>query len=157
MGSVVIDERLQAELAQAANRCGCELLDVQFGAGVLRLILDREGGVTLEDCETVSRDVSALLDVEDFGAGRYTLEVSSPGLDRPLYGPRDYERFAGSRVRVTFDDEGSGKRTVVGRLERFDRLEDDADAVTLSETDVGTEELVIPYPRIRAARLEPDL
>ncbi len=105
------------ELAEIAAAQGCELLQVEFQAGTLRLILDREEGVRLEDCETVSKLASALLDVRNFGPGRYTLEVSSPGLDRQLYGPRDFARFVGRRVRVRFVDPATGKRaTVVGRL-----------------------------------------
>jgi len=79
-----IDPELGAELAGIAAAQGCELLQVEFQAGTLRLILDREGGVRLEDCETVSKLASAFLDVRNFGPGRYTLEVSSPGLDRQL-------------------------------------------------------------------------
>ncbi len=116
-----IDPELGAELAEVAAAQGCELLQVEFQAGTMRLILDREGGVRLEDCETVSKLASALLDVRDFGHGRYTLEVSSPGLDRQLYGPRDFARFVGRRARVRFVDPASGKRaTVVGRLASFD-------------------------------------
>lgn len=115
-----IDPELGAELAEIAAAQGCELLQVEFQAGTLRLILDREGGVRLEDCETVSKLTSAVLDVRDFGHSRYTLEVSSPGLDRQLYGPRDFARFVGRRVRVRFLDPATGKRaTVVGRLAAF--------------------------------------
>jgi ribosome maturation factor RimP len=112
-----IDPELALELAAIAAANGSELLKAEFQGGVLRLILDREGGVRLEDCEVVSKQASALLDVAGFGRGRYTLEVSSPGLDRELYGPSDYVRFAGSRVRVRIVDPASGKRaTVVGKL-----------------------------------------
>ena len=116
-----IDPELGAELAGIAGAQGCELLQVEYQAGTLRLILDREGGVRLEDCETVSKLASAVLDVRDFGHGRYTLEVSSPGLDRQLYGPRDFARFVGRRARVRFLDPATGRRaTVVGRLVAFD-------------------------------------
>ena len=78
--------------------------------------------MTLADCEHVSRQVSALLDVLDFGTGRYVLEVSSPGLDRQLYKPRDYDRFAGRLARVTFQDPETGKKkTVVARLQGLRR------------------------------------
>lgn len=128
-----IDPELGAELAEIAAAQGCELLQVEFQAGTLRLILDREGGVRLEDCETVSKLSSALLDVRNFGPGRYTLEVSSPGLDRELYGPRDFARFVGRRARVRFVDPETGKRaTVQGRLSAFD---DVAGEVELVEID----------------------
>ncbi|HRU10899.1 MAG TPA: ribosome maturation factor RimP, partial [Thermoanaerobaculia bacterium] len=114
-----IDAELVAELESLAAASGCELVHCEFKGGVLRLFIDRPDGVTLEDCEHVSRQASALLDVADFGSSRYTLEVSSPGLDRQLYRPRDYQRFAGRRVRVTYRPEAAEarKRTVVGRLE----------------------------------------
>lgn len=128
-----IDPEIGAELAEIAAAQGCELLQVEFQAGTLRLILDREGGVRLEDCETVSKLTSALLDVRDFGHGRYTLEVSSPGLDRQLYGPRDFARFVGRLARVRFLDPETGKRaTVVGRLASFDEA---AGEVELSEVE----------------------
>jgi ribosome maturation factor RimP len=108
---------LVAELEEVAAARGCELVHAEFGGGVLRLVLDRPDGVGLDDCEAVSKEASALLDVAGFGRGRYTLEVSSPGLDRPFYRPADYQRFLGRRVRVRFRDPSTGKRaTVVGRL-----------------------------------------
>jgi ribosome maturation factor RimP len=94
------------EMGAIAAEKGCRLLAVeQAGAGrfsVLRLVLERSTGepVTLEDCESVSREVSALLDASDEIAHRYTLEVSSAGLDRRLYSLEDAARFAGRRVRV---------------------------------------------------------
>src|SRR5689334_21983574 len=91
------------QFESVASSAGCDLLHAEIKGGVMRLILDRpEGGVTLTDCEHVSKQVSHLLDVLDFGSGRYVLEVSSPGLDRQLYRPADYERFAGRLARVTF-------------------------------------------------------
>ena len=132
-----IDPEIGAELAEIAAAQGCELLQVEFQAGTLRLILDREGGVRLEDCETVSKLASAFLDVRDFGSGRYTLEVSSPGLDRQLYGPRDFARFVGSRARVRFVDPASGKRaTVVGRLASFDEAAGEVEIVEIESRPV---------------------
>lgn len=147
-----VHEELRRELAAVAQSQGCELLHVEFKGGVLRIFLDREeGGVTLADCETVSKQASALLDVVDFGAGRYTLEVSSPGLDRRLYSARDYERFAGHGVRVTYrTPDTDAKRTVVGRLLAY-RPE------AGGEIDVAEQEkretLTIPLDRIQMARL----
>jgi ribosome maturation factor RimP len=115
-----LDPELRAELASIAEARGCELLHAEFKSGTLRLILDRPEGVGLEDCEAVSKQASAVLDVADFGRGRYTLEVSSPGLDRELYGPRDFERFVGRRVRVRYlDPETRNRVTVVARLAAF--------------------------------------
>src|SRR5690349_9446948 len=88
---------LTPELEQIATAAGCELLHVELKGGILRLVLDKpDGGVNLEDCQHVSKQASALLDVLDFGKSRYVLEVTSPGPDRQLYRPRDYERFPAS-------------------------------------------------------------
>ncbi len=145
---------LLAELEQIAAAAGCQLEHAEWKGGVLRLVLDRpEGGVSLGDCETVSKQVSALLDVADFGKNRYTLEVTSPGLDRQLYRPRDYARFTGRLARVTIRASATGgKRTVVGRLEAF---EPERDEVTLA-TAAG-ERLLFHLHDIETARLEPEL
>ncbi|MCP4657609.1 MAG: ribosome maturation factor [bacterium] len=130
MAHTAIDGELRTEFAAVARQVGCELVHAEFRGGTLRVFLDRPEGVTLDDCATVSKELSAVLDVADFGKGRYTLEVSSPGLDRRLYGPGDYERFCGRLVRVTYLEQHSGttdsdaagsrtRRTIVGRLEEF--------------------------------------
>jgi len=149
-----IDPELERELAAIAASQGTELLKAEYQGGALRLILDREGGVRLEDCELVSKLASAFLDVADFGRGRYTLEVSSPGLDRELYGPRDYARFSGSKVRVRFVDPESGKRaTLVGRLAEYRQ---DAGEIRLTELDHGSKnaERTIRLADIQLAKLE---
>jgi len=101
-----LSEKTTLEIEKIAQEKGCRLLAVETaGAGrftVLRLVLERSGGepVTVEDCELVSRDASAVLDASDEIAHRYTLEVSSAGLDRKLYSLEDAQRFVGHRVRV---------------------------------------------------------
>ena len=112
-----IDESLRAELAAVAASAGCELVHAEFVGRVLRLMIDRADGVSHEHCSSVSRQASALLDVVDFGAGRYTLEVTSPGLDRPPFTADDYERFAGKLARITVQPAGGKKKTVVVRLQ----------------------------------------
>ncbi len=152
------NEKLTAQLRQdlqaVAARTGCELLEVDFKGGVLRVVLDREEGVTLQDCTTVSRELSALLDVEDFGARRYTLEVSSPGLDRRLYGLKDYERFAGSLARITWKNE-AGKRTDLIRLEGV--AGDEGEPSIVGTGAESSQPIRIPFACIQAARLEPEL
>lgn len=157
MPKSAIEPELERELAAIAAAQGCELLKAEYQGGVLRLILDREnGGVRLEDCELVSKQASALLDVADFGRGRYTLEVSSPGLDRELYGPRDYARFSGSRVRVRFVDPETGKRaTLVGRLAEFSG-DDDAIRLIEIESGIAGAEKRIRLTDIQLAKLEID-
>jgi ribosome maturation factor RimP len=135
---------------------GMELVDVEFARagrdGVLRLFIDKEGGVALDDCADVSRELSAILDVEDVIPGHYSLEVSSPGLDRPLKKPADYERFVGRLVKVrTFeglpDDAGNKRKTFIGQLLG---LVDGNVAMKLSEGQSAS----IPLEKIAKANLE---
>jgi ribosome maturation factor RimP len=149
----VVDDDLERELAAVAEGAGCELAHAEFKGGVLRLFIDRAEGVTLADCENVSRQVSALLDVLDFGPGRYLLEVSSPGLDRQLYRARDYERFVGRKVRVTWFA-GGDKRTVVGRLEAFDPAGGGTATVAEEGQGAAAASHDIPLADIAVARLE---
>jgi ribosome maturation factor RimP len=153
MSQTELTEEIRSELAAIAESAGCELLDCQFRGGVLRLVVDRSGGVTLEDCQSVSRQTSALLDVVDFGLGRYTLEVSSPGLDRQFYRESDFERFCGEKIRVTWHDpEMPHKRTDIGTLVEYsaDRGE------ILLTVSPGDETFQIPLKHIQLARLEPE-
>lgn len=155
---------LRPELEQIAAASGCELVHVELKGGVLRLILDRpEGGVNLADCELVSKQASAYLDVADFGKSRYVLEVSSPGLDRQLYKTADVERFLGKLARVSFTDPASGgtgaKKTVVGRLQELQRDENtpDDEALVVLVDDKSGERTEVLWKDIRTARLEIEL
>jgi ribosome maturation factor RimP len=157
MGMTVstIAQELHRELAAAAERSGCELLDVERLGKTLRLVVDRPEGVTLGDCETVSRQASAVLDVAEYGQMSYVLEVSSPGLDRKLYGPHDYQRFLGRQIRITWREPGpERKRTVVGRLDRFEPSGAGAVSVFAEET---SEQLEIALPSVEVARLMPEV
>jgi ribosome maturation factor RimP len=87
---------------------------------MLRVFIDKAEGVTHEDCENVSRELSTILDVEDPIKGSYVLEVSSPGLDRKLRGPADYERFRGSLLKLQTLEPINGIRNYEGRLQNFD-------------------------------------
>ena len=102
-----------------------ELVDCEYKregrAMVLRLFIDREGGITLEDCAAVSRELSEILDVEDFIQDDYSLEVSSPGLNRPLKKAADFQRYQGRLIKVkTFDllpdDAGNPRKTFLGEI-----------------------------------------
>ena len=151
---------IQPELEQIAEAAGCELVHVETKGGVLRLFIDKLEGVSLADCEHVSKLASAWLDVMDFGQGRYVLEVSSPGLDRQLYKARDYARFVGHKVRVTVEDpETRKKKTVVGRLEAFDLAEGapEGDARVAVAVEPKGERLEVSLKDIRVARLEVEL
>ncbi len=97
-----------------------ELVHVEFhpkgAASVLRIYIDKPGGVNLADCQKVSRQVGVFLDVEDLIPHQYTLEVSSPGIERPLFKRADYERFAGQEVRVEAAEKIEQRRNFTGRL-----------------------------------------
>lgn len=156
-----IGPELWDELESIVEHGGLELVHAALKGGVFRLTIDRPdtpGGVTLADCEHVSKQVSALLDVLDFGRERYVLEVSSPGLDRQLYRPKDYQRFVGSKVKVTFHEpDGGKKRTVVGRLEEFRPAGPAGAEGEITVTTEGGERLDLPLPTIQVARLEIEL
>ncbi len=158
MATNKISAELEAEIAAVAASAGCELLRLSFQRNLLQIFLDKldEGGVTLEDCQTVSKQVSALLDLAEFGSGRYHLQVSSPGLDRELFRPQDYERFQGSLVRVTFFEGGerSGKQTIIGRLTAFDAGE--GGKITVTEA-ADQDPRIIPLRDVGKARLEVEL
>jgi ribosome maturation factor RimP len=151
--------RLRAAAARIAASYGLEIFDLQFRresiGWVLRVILDRSSGgtddvVTIDDCRHVSEDLSALLDVEDdLTAGidrRYTLEVSSPGLDRPLRGEADYRRFVGRLAKIVTSQPVDGQSHFAGRLSGVD------DGVVLVAEGNRTHR--VPFAAISRARLE---
>ena len=120
-------EQVRAVAARVAASHGLDLFDVQFrreaSGMVLRVQIDRPGpastaedSVSVEDCAAVSRDLSAVLDVEDVVPAAYTLEVSSPGLDRPLRSADDYRRFAGRRAKLVMREAVDGQTFFKGRL-----------------------------------------
>lgn len=115
-----IVERVRSLAVPILADRGLELVDVEFrreGRGwTLRLFMDRAGGVTLDDCQRVSQELGDHLDVADIIPHAYTLEVSSPGLDRPLTRDADFLRFAGKAARITTRDAIQGQRNFRGRL-----------------------------------------
>lgn len=119
-----LSEQITQEIEAIVTAEGLELVHTEYrpqGRGyVLRIDIDKDGGVTVEDCELISRQVSTMLDAEDFGAARYTLEVSSPGLDRKFYRVSDYEKFMNHLVRVQTTEAIRGLHVIVGRLTSFD-------------------------------------
>jgi ribosome maturation factor RimP len=118
-------EKVQAITERVASSLGLEVVEVELRGGgkarMLRIFIDKPQGVTHEDCASLSREVSTILDVEDaVGSGSYVLEVSSPGLDRKLFRAADFERFQGSRVKLTTRMPVNGNRHFEGRLEHFE-------------------------------------
>jgi len=116
--------------------------------GVLRLYIDKANGVNIDDCTEVSRQISALIDVEDPVRGKFNLEVSSPGMDRPLRKLRDFQRFTGSLVSLKTAVPMDGQRNFKGKLLQA------TEEVVVIETD--TEEISIPMRSIDKARIVPE-
>jgi len=143
---------LRSMLEPGVRALGFELVEVEYtGAGggqnVLRVYIDSPKGITVDDCARVSRQVSAILDVEDPIAEAYVLEVSSPGLDRPLTKREDFERHAGETVKVRMNEAVQGRRNFKGTLVG---LEGDAVVVV-----VDNERFSLPIAHIERARLVP--
>ena len=146
-------EQLMALIEPAVVALGYELADVELnlgrGRGLLRLFIDAEAGITLDDCERVSRQISGLLDVEDPIPGDYNLEVSSPGLDRKLVKPAHFDRFAGELVNVRLLRMLDGQRRLRGRL-----LRREGESIVI-EIDAGS--VTVPIADIEVARLVPEV
>lgn len=146
-------ERLQAVIEPAVTALGYELVGIDFVSqgrhSVLRIYIDTEAGITVDDCERVSRQVSAVLDVEDPISGQYTLEISSPGLERPLFKPEHYQRFAGSEVQVRLKVPMGGRRKFKGRLRGVEE-----GSVVVDSDELG--ELRFALADIERAQLVPD-
>ena len=119
-----LEQNLQEMLQGAVEDLGCELWGIECQrAGrfmTVRLFIDKEGGVTIDDCADVSRQVSAILDVEDPIADKYNLEVSSPGLDRPLFTLPQFERYIGQDITVHLRIPVMERRKWQGKLERIE-------------------------------------
>jgi ribosome maturation factor RimP len=144
-----VRDKLLGLLEPLVEQLGYELVDIEWASaprsGLLRIYLDlpagREGHIGIEDCEKVSREVSALLDVEDPLPGAYTLEVSSPGFDRVLRKPSHFRRFVGERVWLELQLPRDGRRRFTGTLVRATdtgvELEVDGQPVEVVFTDIG--------------------
>lgn len=156
MAKVDVAERI-TEIAEAIlSPLGMALVDLEYKREgrdmVVRLFIEKEGGITLDDCSAVSRELSDILDVEDFMPEHYTLEVSSPGICRPLKKLADYQRFLGHLVKVkTFetltDDAGNKRKTFVGKLTA---VEDGIVGIDLTEG----QHAAIPLDKVAKANLE---
>jgi ribosome maturation factor RimP len=149
--TALLRDRLIALAEPLLTQLGYELIDLEYAPGrahaVLRLFIDRPAGVGIEDCERVSHEFSALLDVADPVPTGYTLEVSSPGLDRVLRTPAHFQRFVGERVWLELQVARAGRRRYTGRLEACgpEGVELNVDGAIVS----------VPYAEIGRARLAP--
>ena len=147
----MLRDTLAARLAPLVEGLGYELWELEYspgrGNGFLRLYIDAAAGITLEDCEQVSRAVSEVLDAEDPIPGQYTLEVSSPGLERPLRTAEHFARFVGETVAVETVQAIEGRRRFKGALAAAG-----AEAV---EVEVDGKRWTLPLSGIRKAHLAP--
>jgi ribosome maturation factor RimP len=120
MSKQTVNEKIAAIAADIAGENGLELVQAQIaGAGkslTIRVFIDKAGGVTHEDCASFSRQLETILDVDDFIASAYLLEVSSPGLERELYSLQDFKRFAGSLAKVKTAQAFDGQKNFRGRI-----------------------------------------
>jgi len=135
-----------------AEARGLELVDVElFRAGrreVLRIYLHKPGGVSLEDCTQSSHHLSTLLDADDSFQSPYTLEISSPGLDRPLKTPADWRRRVGEWVRAHLNEDVEGRKQWIGKLVRQD------EEAAILQLEDETTEIRIPYRAVQLARVD---
>lgn len=144
-------EQLQALLAHVVEALGYECWGVEFISqgrhSVLRVYIDRPEGILIDDCEAVSRQVSGILDVEDPISGEYTLEVSSPGMDRPLFTLEQFAKHAGEQVKIRLRSPYEGRRNYQGIL----RGVEEQDVVVL----VDDHEYLLPIDSIDKANIIP--
>jgi len=149
-----VQDELRALVKPAVEALGFEFVGLEYLSNpknrLVRVFIDREPeGISVDDCADVSREISALLDVEDPVSGAYNLEVSSPGVERPLFEPDQYRRFIGQRVRLQLFAPVENRRKLDGTLIEAD---DNGAAV-----DVEGQLIKVAYGDIRRAHLKPDM
>jgi ribosome maturation factor RimP len=148
---------VEEQIQRIVESEGLELVHIDYrkqGRGyILRVDIDKDGGVTLEDCQLVSQQVSTWLDVEDPIPAEYELQVSSPGLDRKFYRSSDYQKFLGRLVRVKTSKPIRGLHVIVGRLKDFD-----GETVVVTDPAVKKDpDYTVPLTDIKETRLEVEL
>jgi len=149
-------QSIEAVLRPPIEGLGYELVDVQLrpeqGRLVLRLLVDRPGGITLQECAGVSREVAPHLEVADLIPSRYVLEVSSPGIQRPLRREEDFRRFCGERVVIKTREAIDGRKTFRGVIQSLD----DAGRLVVDDRETARRH-TIPLATVREAHLDPEL
>jgi len=152
------EERIRRMAGRVSEAHGFELEDLRLlRAGrrmLLRVVIDKPGGVTLDDCRKMSRDLEGLLDLEDPIKGPYTLEVSSPGLDRPLRKPEDFKKHIGKLARVTTRHKVEAGNFFVGRLISVDDKGVRLQVLRGGSQPLGDGQIEIAFDNIASARLE---
>jgi ribosome maturation factor RimP len=147
-----IKQKLTQLAEEAGDAHGVEIFDIELlgkGKLLLRVLIDKESGVTLDDCEHFSKSFGALLDVEDFIQGSYSLEVSSPGMDRPLKRLIDFEKNTGKLARIVTVDKIDNRNFFIGRISGVDK--------NIVKLMIKEYEIPIPFDKISKARLEIEL
>ncbi|HKJ14379.1 MAG: ribosome maturation factor RimP [Desulfobulbaceae bacterium] len=148
-----VAKRVGAVALPVLEEMGLELVEVQYrreqSGWVLRLIIDKQEGISLEDCAAVSREISQLLDIEDFVDQAYNLEVSSPGLNRPLKSMADFERFTGRMAKIKTIEPIAGEHVFIGRIKKTE-----GETIIL---EIGRKEVTMPFSQVARARLEIEL
>lgn len=148
MKATQITAAIAPAVAALGYECwGCEYIP-QGRYSILRVFIDSPQGVNLEDCEKVSKQVSAVLDVEDVIAGHFNLEVSSPGIDRPLFSLQQYQRFIGKEVQLRLTEKIAGHRKLKGQLQSV------TDVAVVIEVDEAP--ITIPFQIIEKGNLTGD-
>ena len=148
-----VEEKVRNLVEPILESEGLELAYLEFKKGrgrwYLRIFIDKEDGVTVDDCASISSQVSHTLDVEDVITGSYTLEVSSPGLDRPLWRREDYNKFNGRMVRINTYAPIEGRKVFVGRLKGLEEervvVEVDDDVVSIPFTQISKGKLEVEF------------
>ena len=145
-------DQLNKILAPVVEGLGYEYVGLEYnpasGHSLLRIYIDHQDGITVDDCATTSRQVSAVLDVEDPIASEYTLEVSSPGLDRPLFIAKHFQQFIGERVKCRLRFHDNGRRNFTGEL-----LQANDTTIVLN---IDNEEIELVIENIEKANLIPE-
>jgi ribosome maturation factor RimP len=151
-GSIV--ERIDKIAADAAKQNGVEFVHSEIVGSrrnaVVRVYIDKPEGVTIEDCSAVSRAVEEVMDAEDFMPAAYVLEISSPGLERPLLSIQDFERFAGKKAKVKTVEPINGQANFSGRIAQVEASE-----IVFEDKTNGT--VRIPFDKVAKANLKVDL
>jgi ribosome maturation factor RimP len=156
-------EQVRAIADRVASSRGLEVVQAELRGGgkarMLRVFIDKPNGVTHEDCAEFSRELGTILDVEEVVPGNsYLLEVSSPGLDRKLFRPADFDRFTGSRIKLTTRNPVNGNRHFEGKLEKFEsgRITLETNGARKKSNAEDAQKLEIELSNIEKANLVPE-
>jgi ribosome maturation factor RimP len=148
--SETVIKQVEAVALPVLKELGFELVEVLYRreqtGWILRLAIDKQDGISLDDCASVSREISQHLDIEDFIDQAYSLEVSSPGLNRPLKSMAEFERFVGRLAKIKTIESIAGEHVFIGKINKTE-----GESIVL---EVGSKEVTILFSQVAKARLE---